>query len=98
MLYWNRRKKIGSAEFDDGMIMEQYQVRLSAYQEGDRVVITVKLDDAEMIMKYSNKDSIAVIAENLDRILEYMWQDYLVRKEFNGQLENELEDWLRDGN
>lgn len=78
--------------------MEQYQVRMSAYHEKDKVVIKVSLDDAEMIIKYKNKDSISVIAGNLDRILDYMWTDYLVRKEFSEQLENELDDWLRDGN
>jgi hypothetical protein len=71
---------------------------MSAHQEGEKVVIKVILDDAEMIMKYKNKDSISVIAGNLDRILEYMWTDYLVRKEFSEQIENELDDWLRDGN
>jgi len=78
--------------------MDEYQVRMSAHQEGEKVVIKVILDDAEMIMKYKNKDSISVIAGNLDRILEYMWTDYLVRKEFSEQIENELDDWLRDGN
>lgn len=76
--------------------MEQYQVKMSARQEGDKIVIRVALDDAEMIMKYKNKDSISVIAENLDKILEYMWTDYLVRKEFSEQLDN-LESWLNDG-
>jgi len=71
---------------------------MSAHQEGEKVVIKVILDDAEMIMKYKNKDSISVIAGNLDRILEYMWTDYLVRKEFSEQIENELDDWLRYGN
>lgn len=70
---------------------------MSAHQEGDKTVIKVTLDDAEMIMKYKNKDSISVIAGNLDRILEYMWTDYLVRKEFSEQLENELDDWLENG-
>ena len=78
--------------------MDEYQVRMSAHQEGEKVVIKVILDDAEMIMKYKNKDSISVIAGNLDRILEYMWTDYLVRKEFSEQIENELDDWLRYGN
>jgi len=78
--------------------MDEYQVRMSAHQEGEKVVIKVILDDAEMIMKYKNKDSISVIAGNLDRILEYMWTDYLIRKEFSEQIENELDDWLRDGN
>ena len=78
--------------------MDEYQVRMSAHQEGEKVVIKVVLDDAEMTMKYKNKDSISVIAGNLDRILEYMWTDYLVRKEFSEQIENELDDWLRDGN
>jgi hypothetical protein len=71
---------------------------MSAHQEGEKVVIKVVLDDAEMTMKYKNKDSISVIAGNLDRIPEYMWTDYLVRKEFSEQIENELDDWLRDGN
>jgi len=71
---------------------------MSAHQEGEKVVIKVILDDAEMTMKYKNKDSISVIAGNLDRILEYMWTDYLVRKEFSEQIENELDDWLRYGN
>jgi len=59
---------------------------MSAHQEGEKVVIKVILDDAEMIMKYKNKDSISVIAGNLDRILEYMWTDYLIRKEFSEQI------------
>jgi hypothetical protein len=36
----------------------------------------------------------SVLAENLEKILEYMWTDYLVRKEFSEQIENELDDWL----
>ena len=76
--------------------MDEYQVKMSAHHDGDRVVINVSLDDAQLVMKYKNKESISVIAGNLDRILEYMWNDYLVRKEFNDQLEN-LEDWLNNG-
>lgn len=74
----------------------KYQVKMSAYQEGEKVVIKVNLDDAQLVMKYENKNSISVLAENLDKILEYMWTDYLVRKEFSEQLENELDDWLKD--
>ena len=74
----------------------KYQVKMSAYQEGEKVVIKVNLDDAQLVMKYENKNSISVLAENLDKILEYMWTDYVVRKEFSEQLENELDDWLKD--
>lgn len=77
--------------------MDQFQVKMSAWKENDKIVIRIRLDDAEVTMKYKNQDSISVIAENLDRILEYMWTDYLVRKEFSEQLD-ELESWLNDGN
>jgi hypothetical protein len=73
---------------------DKYQVKMSAYQEGEKVVIKVTLDDAQLVMKYEDKNSMSVLAENLEKILEYMWTDYLVRKEFNEQLENELDDWL----
>jgi hypothetical protein len=76
--------------------MDEYQVRMSAHSEGEKIVIKVNLDDAEMIMKYKNKDSISVLAGNVDKILDYMWTDYLVRKEFSEQLNNELDDWLND--
>ena len=73
---------------------DKYQVKMSAYQEGEKVVIKVTLDDAQLVMKYEDKNSMSVLAENLEKILEYMWTDYLVRKEFSEQLENELDDWL----
>ena len=76
--------------------MDEYQVRMSAHSEGEKIVIKVNLDDAEMIMKYKNKDSISVLAGNVDKILDYMWTDYLVRKEFNEQLDSGLDDWLND--
>lgn len=76
--------------------MKEYQVRMAAELDGDFVFIKVTVDDATMTMRYKDKDSISLIVENLDGILEYMWEDYLVRKEFNEQLDNELEDWLRD--
>lgn len=77
--------------------MKEYQVKMAAELDGDFVFIKVVVDDATMTMRYKDKESIAVIASNLENILEYMWQDYLVRKEFSDQLNNELEDWLRDG-
>jgi len=77
--------------------MDEYQVRMSAYNEGEKVVIKVHLDDAELTMKYKNKDSISVIAGNIEKILDYMWTDYLIRKEFTEQLDAGLEDWLNDG-
>jgi hypothetical protein len=73
---------------------DKYQVKMSAYQEGEKVVIKVTLDDAQLVMKYEDKNSMSVLAENLEKILEYMWTDYLVRKEFSEQIENELDDWL----
>ena len=76
--------------------MDEYQVRMSAHSEGEKIVIKVNLDDAEMIMKYKNKDSISVLVGNVDKILDYMWTDYLVRKEFNEQLDSGLDDWLND--
>lgn len=78
--------------------MEQYNVKMSAHLEKDgTVVITVSTTNASMIMKYTDKEEIAVIASNLEKILDYMWTDYLVRKEFSEQIENKLEDWLNDG-
>lgn len=78
--------------------MEQYNVKMSAHLEKDgAVVITVSTTNASMVMKYTDKEEIAVIASNLEKILDYMWTDYLVRKEFSEQIENKLEDWLNDG-
>jgi len=65
---------------------DKYQVKMSAYQEGEKVVIKVTLDDAQLVMKYEDKNSMSVLAENLEKILEYMWTDYLVRKEFSEQI------------
>ena len=78
--------------------MEQYNVKMSAHLEKDgTVVITVSTTNASMVMKYTDKEEIAVIASNLEKIIDYMWTDYLVRKEFSEQIENKLEDWLNDG-
>ena len=78
--------------------MEQYNVKMSANLEKDgTVVIIVSTTNASMVMRYKDKEEIAVIASNLEKILDYMWTDYLVRKEFSEQIENELEDWLNDG-
>ena len=78
--------------------MEQYNVKMSANLEKDgTVVIIVSTTNASMVMRYKDKEEIAVLASNLEKILDYMWTDYLVRKEFSEQIENELEDWLNDG-
>ena len=75
----------------------KYQVRISAHREKDDIVIVAALEKANLVMRYSDKDQMAAIAENLERILDYMMNDYLVREDFKKQLDEGLDEWLSDG-
>ena len=81
------------------MSEEKHKMRLSAHQEGDRTVIVAATDDAQMILKYTDKGKgqIEALIDSGEKILEYMWNDYLIRRNFTQQLENDLDKWLGDG-
>ena len=97
LLHRYRGEEVGGTESDDWLIMKKYNVRLSAHKDNDDVIIVAQLDNASMVMRYTDKEEMAAIAENLEKILNYMWDDYLVREDFKKQLDEELDDWLNDG-
>ena len=67
-----------------------------AYAEDDKIIVHVKIDGAEAIFRYTDSDAIAKLALNMKDILDYAVDDYVLRKTFKDQIDNELDDWLKD--
>ena len=76
--------------------MDNIKFKFKAYQENKNIVVHVIVDGAEAIFRYSDPEAVSAIAENMKQILDYAIEDYLIRKKFKDQLENELDDWLKN--
>ena len=76
--------------------MDELGFTFRAYAEDDKIIVHVKIDGAEAIFRYTDADAIAKLALNMKDIIDYAVDDYLLRKTFKDQLDNELDDWLKD--
>jgi hypothetical protein len=76
--------------------MDELDFVFKAYSENNKIIIHIKMDDAEAIFRYTDPESIAKLAENMSNILEYVIDDYDLREKFKQQLEDDLDDWLKD--
>jgi hypothetical protein len=76
--------------------MDNLNFRFRAYAENENVVVHIKMDGAEAVFRYTDPDAVATLAENMGPILEYAIDDYTLSKNFKNQINNELEEWLKN--
>lgn len=77
--------------------MDDLNFKFRAYSDGDKIVVHVTINGAEAVFRYSNEESIGILAANMEKIIEYAIEDYTLNKMFKKQIETELDEWLKDG-
>ena len=72
--------------------------KFKAYADGDSIIVHIKVDGAEAKFMYTDEESVALLASNMKYILDYALEDYILNKKFKEQIDNNLEEWLNNGN
>lgn len=76
--------------------MDDLNFKFKAYADGDEIVVKVLVDGAQAEFRYTDPESVGVLAANMKYILDYAVEDYVLNKRFKKQLEDELEEWIND--
>lgn len=76
--------------------MDNLNFKFKAYSDGEDIVIRVIIDGAQAEFRYSDPESIAILAENMRYIIDYAVEDYTLNKNFKYQIENDLQEWISD--
>ena len=76
--------------------MDDLNFKFRAYADGDKIVVHVTIDGAEAVFRYSDEESIGILAANMEHIIEYAVEDYMLNKKFKQQLETGLDEWLKE--
>lgn len=74
--------------------MDNLNFKFSAYQEDEKIIVTISMDGAKAMFVYTDVDSMSVLVENIQKILNYAIDDFLLREKFKDQIDNELDNWI----
>jgi hypothetical protein len=77
--------------------VDDLSFKFKAFADGNEIVVRVIVDGAQAEFRYTDADSVGLLAANMKYILDYAVEDYMLNKKFKEQLNDELEDWLNDG-
>ena len=76
---------------------DEYRVRYATTKKDGKVFIKIWTDNAEVVISYTDQKEVAIITQNLGKVLGKIMDELFIDNEFNDEIDNQLERWLKDG-